>query len=381
MDLEERESAENQSAGDTKLINLISLKDDAVSTGLALAIGLGDGKCSKAIFDMFSVFPIIIVEAFLHGFQIMGILQNKETKSNDTIAYMTFKKEKIAEYFFFPKNIRTADGKPATSLTFCLSTSQINSALKKGKATTIMRFEWNVNQPKICLSITNGASTIPYYLDTQFIASFPCPLPSNIVNPKLEPNFKMTAELFSAAMSTASLKYDNHAYDFTFTIHTNGITVHTKAPGVGKLSYGNTSDPGIEFLLENSASKLLCKVHKITPRGTVLVTSLDKNVFKITLPIASCGDGFIFQFPKPVNLILPNQSAPQLQYTQEMQQNYGQQRQISYIPQCIPQQVNNQQQWQQQTVYQQQWQQMQNSNTMIQQQSQPQSQSQNPLGV
>lgn len=370
MDLEERESAENQSLGDTKLINLISLKDDAVSAGLTLAIGLGDGKCTKAIFDMLGAFPVIIIEAFSYGFQIMGISSNKETKANDMIMYMTFKKEKIAEYFFHPKNIRTNDGKVANSLTFCLATSQINSALKKGKATTIMRFEWNNNQPKICLSITNGASTIPYYLDTNFIASYPCPLPSSIVNPKLEPNFKMTAELFSAAMSTASLKYDNHAYDFTFTIHANGITVHTKAPGVGKLPYGNTTDPGIEFLLENSSSKHLCKVHKITPRGTILITALDRTLFKITLPIGSCGDGFIFQFPKPANLMIPNQSAPQLQYIQGVQQNYGPQRQISYVPQGINQQNNfnqqalQQQQWQQQMLYQQQWQQQQQMQTI-----------------
>lgn len=369
MDLEEKESAENQSLGDTKLINLISLKDDAISAGLTLAIGLGDGKCSKAMFDMLSAFPSIIIEAFAHGFQIIGINTNKDSKTNsdNMITYMTFKKEKIAEYFFYPKNIRTNDGKILSSITFSLATSQINSALKKCKATTIMRFEWNSNQPKVCLHITNGASTIPYFLDTNFTQSFPCPLPSNISNPKLEPNFKMTSELFSTAMATAALKYDNHGYDFNFIIHANGITVQTKAPGVGKLPYGNTNDAGIEFLLENSVSKHLCKVHKITPRGTILITALDRNVFKITLPIGSCGDGFIFQFPKP-NIPtsqynnnqyqqLQYQQQPQLQYQQYQQpqlqyQQYQQQPQLQYQQQPQYQQYQQQPQLQyQQSQY------------------------------
>lgn len=339
MNIDGEELNESVSVADAKLINLISLKDDAASSGLTLAIGLSDGKLSKAMFDSFSSFPGIIIEAFSYGFQIIGVLHDKETKAIDTTVYNTFKKGKFAEYFFFPGNVKNADGTIPTSLSFYIPTAQINTALKKSKATTIMRFEWNINNPSMILYIINGPSTIPYVLDSKYILPYVCPLPSDLSNPLLEPNFGMTVELFSTAMSTVSVKFNNHEYDFVLTIHPNGISIQTKAPGVGKLSYGNTSEPGIEFLNSNATAKYFSKIHKITPRGTVLITALDKNMYKVTLPVGSCADGYIFKYPKPVSFVVQNQSIPQLQYGQINQQNN---KQITYTPQNMLRQITQQ---------------------------------------
>jgi hypothetical protein len=337
MNIDERDSAENQSSGDTKLISLISIQDEKVSSGLTLVIGLGDGKCTKSLFDFLSAFPSIIIEAFPHGFQIIGILKNKDGQGTDMVAYMTFKSNKIAEYFFFPKNYNKYTGKECTSLKIELTTSQINNALKKGKATTIMRFELiindNINSTKMNLSITNGLATIPYILETRFVEEeIPLLMSPQLANLNIEPNFKMTAELLSSAMGTAALKYGNHAYDFTITIYNSGISIYTKAPDVGGIKYGKTNDQGFEFLLDNSTSKHLCKIHKITPRGTILITALDNTSFKLTMPIGSCGDGYIFKFPKLSNNIIPYQTMQTLQYSNPIyqQSQYYQQPQIPY---------------------------------------------------
>lgn len=305
MDNDDRESVENQSAGDAHLIRMIVPADDAAATGRIVSFSFGDGKCTGALFQFLSTFSNIFIEFFPHGFQIMGMLINKTSKSYDMISYMTFKKDKIFEYSFFPQNIRSNSDRSINSLTVKLVTTQITSGFKKAKGSTVLRFELKNDNPKFEMFVINGASVIPHFLDYEIIQSIPCPIHSSIVDQKTEPNHKLTSELLASIINTAGAKYNNVAYDYRISIYKGGITMQTNAPSMGIVPFGEISGEPLVFNLEHSTTKYLNKLHKITPRGTILITAVDNSIFKISMPIGSCGDGFIFQYPKATNYMIP----------------------------------------------------------------------------
>ena len=188
----------------------------------------------------------------------------------------------------------------AKSLTFMLSMNQISTLMKKSKikALTTLRFDFNGKTNNFCMYVSHNGSFTPYTLDFQLVDKIKCPIPGSIVSDKLTPNYKINVDMFGTMISNAAAKSDNVAYDYSLAIYKGGIALQTDAPCVGPISYGiRTDNPNI-FKLSHDSTKYFGLIPKITPRGILLLTCLDDSIFKVSFPIGSCGDGFIFQFPK-----------------------------------------------------------------------------------
>lgn len=323
MDSDDRELIENQSIGDAHIIKMIPQEDTAVANGTVLSISLSDGKVTSNLFAFLKTFTDIYLECSEDGFQFIGMLPSKQTKPYETMnekkeydmfSYSTFRKDKVTEYFYCPSNLRVEVPGSSRSLTFKLSMNQISTMLKKTKmkATTILRFDYNGSTNTFAMYIVNGISIIPYTLQFSLVESIKNIIPPAVANIKLTPNYKFSVELFYTMINAAAAKSDNVAYDFRFAIHNGGAAVQTDAPGIGPISYGTMRENPNVFKLFYDATKYLGLIHKITPRATVLLTATDDTVFKVSYPIGSCGEGFLFQFPKRDITSIDYQS----QYTQ-----------------------------------------------------------------
>lgn len=323
MDSDDREPIENQSIGDAHMIKMIPQEDTAVANGTVLSISLSDGKVTAALFAFLKIFTNIYLECYEDGFQFIGQLPSKQSKGYETnndqknydmISYLTFRKDKVPEYFFCPSNLKIEVPGSKKSLTFMLSMNQITTMLKKTKmkATTILRFDFNGYSNAFAMYVVNGVSIIPYTLQATISERVKDIIPSMISDVKLVPNYKFSVELFYTMINAAAAKSDNVAYDFRIAIHKGGVAVQTDAPGIGPIPYGTMRDNPYVFKLSHESTRYFGLIHKITPRATVLLTATDDTIFKVSFPIGSCGEGFIFQFPKQSTVSLDYQS----QYSQ-----------------------------------------------------------------
>lgn len=360
MDLDERDS-ELQSIGDAQLLKYLPTKTDAEASGLVASFSTCDGKFTKALFDYISANPEFVFEFHHQGVIIRSILTDNETGQYDTISYMIFNGKKQLEYTFCPRNIPGRNGTEKTTeeefICIKVNSSSVLSYVKKNKATTLVRFEFNINNPRMNIQVINGGIISPFFLEYKIVPKLPLPIPGQITNPSTESNFTMTTELFSTAMVNMSSKYSGVLYDFGISVFNNGIYIWTDAPGVGGISHGKQSGTPISFQLKNSVAKRLAKLCKISPRSPVTITALDSSIFKLCSNIGSC-EITIYQFPKCggqyINGSYPGvtnaiQTNLQQQIPPHQQMNSGYQQQYQVQPPLPP----NQQQMQIPSGYQQ----------------------------
>lgn len=320
MDSDDRDT-EYQSVGDAHMIKMIPQEDTAIAMGTILSISLSDGKVLKSVFDFMKICPEIHLQCSEEGFSFIGVYKNKQDNvtedQKDMVFYLTFLKNKIPEYFFCPANLNVEmpDGKDI--LTFKLSMNQITNMLKKTKmkATTCLRFELSGKTGVFDMFIIDTGCSIPYKLTFQIDRVIKNLVPDEITNPKISPSYKFSIELFYKLINAAASKSDNVAYDFRVAIHKGGIAAQTDAPGVGPIFYGTMRENPIIFNLSHDSTKYFSIIHKITPRSTINVTALDDKIFKISFPISSCGEGYIFQYPKK-GFSMVNYSQPPPQQSQ-----------------------------------------------------------------
>jgi hypothetical protein len=312
------------------MIKMIPQEDTAVANGTVLSISLSDGKVTQNLFSFMKICTNIFLQCTEEGFQFIGILVNKQSKMQeamsdqrrDMVFYLNFKKDKVPEYFFCPNNLNIEVPGGKNSLTFMLSMSQITTLLKKTKmkATTILRFDLNGRTNTFAMYIVNGVSVIPYTLQVQLSETVKDVVPAHISDMKLSPNYKFSVELFYTMIIAAAAKSDNVPYDFRIAIHKGGVAIQSDAPGIGAIPYGTMRDNPHVFNLSHDATKYFGLIHKITPRATVLLTAVDETVFKVSFPIGSCGEGFIFQFPKHNATVMNyQQPAPQISWNNQSQ--------------------------------------------------------------
>lgn len=301
MDLDDRDS-EMQSIGDAQLLKYLPSKTDAEASGLVASFSTCDGKFTKALFDYISVNPEFVFEFHSQGVIVRSILTDNETGQHDTISYMVFKGKKQLEYTFCPQNI---PGDNKNSICLKVSSSSVLSYVKKNKATTLVRFEFNANNPRMNVQVINGGITSPFFLEYKIVPEISFPISGKIVDPELQSNFPMTTELFSASMVNMSAKYSGVSYDFGIAVFNDGVYIWTEAPGVGGIPYGKQSGTPISFSLKNSVAKRLAKLCKICPRSPVTITAVDSSVFKICSGIGTC-EIIIYQFPKNGGQFLNN---------------------------------------------------------------------------
>lgn len=339
MDADDRD-AEYQSVGDAHMIKLIPQEDMSVANGTIMSISLNDGKVIQNIFTLMKICTYIHLQCTEEGFSFIGLYTNKQSKMQKTMSeqrkdmvfYLTFKKDRIPEYFFCPNNLNIDMPGGKKTLTFVLSMNQITTMLKKTKikATTSLRFDLNGKTGAFAMYIVDGISVIPYTLTWHLDYPIKDVIPEKITNPKLTPNYKISVELFYKMINAAASKSDNVAYDFRIAIHKGGVAAQTDAPGVGAIPYGTMGENPDVFNLFHDSTKYFGLLHKITPRSTILLTSVDNTIFKVTFPIGSAGEGFIFQFPKQdaSTILEQHQIQSQIGYTT----GWGQQSQIGYTP-------------------------------------------------
>lgn len=360
MDSDDREPIENQSIGDALMTKMIPQEDAAVVNGTVLSISLGDGKVSQNLISFMKNCTNIYLQCSEDGFQFIGTLANKNSKNertsdkdNSMVFYLNFKKDKIAEYFFCPSNLDFEITGGKKTLTFILSMNQITNLLKKTKmkATTILRFDLNGRTKTFAMYIINGVSVIPYTLNVGISETIKDIIPVQIADLKITPNYKFSVELFYTMINAAAAKSDNVAYDFRLAIYKGGVAIKTDAPGIGPIPYGKTSENPFIFDLPHESTKYFGLIHKITPRATLLLTAVDDTVFKVSFPIGSCGEGFIFQFPKPNSAKMIEYQAQSVPVIEWQQQHSGWQQQYSgYTSQpSIHQNSLTATQWQPQT--------------------------------
>ena len=331
MDSDDRESAEFQSIGDAHMIKMIPQEDTAVANGTVLSISLSDGKVTQNLFSFMKTFANIYLECSEEGFQFIGLLNNKQTKTYDLsnenknydmVSYLTFKKDKVPEYFFCPGNLQFEVPNRNKSLTFILKMNQITTMLKKTKmkATTILRFDLNGRTNTFSMYIVNGISIIPYTLEHTICNCIRDVIPQSLSDMRLSPNYKFSVELFYTMINAAAAKSDNVAHDYRIAIHKGGVAVQTDAPGIGAVSYGKMCYDPYVFKLSHESTKYLGLIHKITPRAIILLTANDDSAFKLSFPIGSCGEGFIFQFPKIIYNTIPDYQQ-NIMFQQRVQEN------------------------------------------------------------
>lgn len=280
---------------DSQLIRNLPSKNDAISSGLIASFSFSDGKSTKALFDYMTIYSKFTIDFHVRGIQFTGILNDEKNNCLDTASYMIFKSEQLVEYIFCPENMNRSDQE---SVCLQIASYDINNCLKQNKATTVFRFEYNINNPRIAISVSNGPIQMPYFINFEIVESKICPVEGNIVKSSIGPNFKLTSELFSCANKIMAMKYNNILYDFNISIYSEGFHISTEAPGVGGMSYGKNDGNPISFPLKNCIAKRLAKLCKISPRSTVSLCAIDENVFKISFSICGYGEMVIFQFPK-----------------------------------------------------------------------------------
>lgn len=295
MELDDNNSNDLSNIEDSQLIRNLPSKNDAISSGLIASFSFSDGKSTKALFDYMTMYSKFTIDFHVRGIQFTGILLDEKNNSLDNASYMIFKSEQLVEYIFCPENM---DRINQDSICLQLSSYSINNCLKQNKATTVFRFEYNINNPKISISVSNGATQMLYYLDFEIVETKMCPVQGNIVKSSITPNFKLTSELFSSTNKNISVKYNNILYDFNVSIYSEGFYIATEAPGVGGIPYGKNQGEAITFALKNCIAKRFAKLCKISPRSTVSLFAIDDNVFKISLAICGYGEMIIFQYPK-----------------------------------------------------------------------------------
>lgn len=319
MDSDDRD-AENQSVGDAHMIKLIPQEDTSVANGTVLSISLSDGKVMQNLFAFMKICTFIYLQCTEEGFSFIGTYTNKQSKGKentseqrpDMVFYLTFTKDRIPEYFFFPNNMGVDMAGGKKTLTFVLSMNQISTMLKKTKikATTIFRFDLNGKTNMFAMYIVDGISIIPYTLSFQMSYPIKDIVPEKITDHKLPTNYRFSVELLYKMINAAASKSDNVAYDFKIAIHKGGVAAKTDAPCVGAIPYGTMRENPHVFTLSHESTKYFGQIHKITPRGTVRLTAIDDTVFKVVFPIGSFGEAFIFQFPKQEsNTIIEYQQA------------------------------------------------------------------------
>lgn len=295
MDLEERE-IHSQSIGDANLLNCLPNKSDMIKSGLIASISFCDGKSTKAVFDYMLAYPDFTIEFHPQGVIFKEILMYK-SGCIDTASYVIFKGDKQLEYNFCPQNI-PGDG-DKSHICIKVNSATISSYVKKNKATTLVRFELNVNSSRIIVNVINGGVIIPYYLEYKVVPMATFPIPSKLADPNTPANLRITSELFSAAMVNVGMKYNNVLYDFNINIFNDGIYVRTDAPGVGGIPHGKVDGSSINFQVKNNVAKRLAKICKISPRTPVTITAIDENVFKIWSNVGSYAEIIIYQYPNP----------------------------------------------------------------------------------
>lgn len=342
MDLDEQE-VQAQSAGDANLMKILPSENDALSTGLVALFTLNDGKSIKALFDFMTAYPEFTIEFHPEGLQIQETLIDSKTGQIDMASYMIFKGKDLVKYIFCPQNLPTGTSQDSVSIK--VSAQTFYTYVKKNKATTVINVEYNIRNPKLSVSVTNGSTTTPFYLDFRVVPKAICQIPPRLLDPNIKTECRFTSELLSANMAIVSSKHMNILYDFNIAIFKEGFYVCSDASGVGGISCGKTEGSSYRFALKNAVGKRLTKLCKISPRSTVSFIALDSSLFKITCPTGSYGVMFIFQYPKMESQILSNyqqlaynqtQIPKQINYTQQSSQQQYQQQQL------IPVQYNGQ---------------------------------------
>ncbi|MDR3597168.1 hypothetical protein [Clostridium sp.] len=306
MDLDDKESSEMQSIGDSQLLKALSSKTDDISSGLIGSFSLSDGKSSKAAFDLLGTYSDFTIEFRPEGVQIIAVLIDKQTGMADNYLYMVFTADKLVQYKFCPHNIRNRSNQSSASIS--VASNIFNSILKKNKSNTNITIEYFNNKQKLDINVINSGTMMSYQVDFTVVDQATCPIPGRITSTSLTPNFKLTTELFAAAMSNVSSKYGGVSYDFNMEVYNDGFRACTEAPGVSGVPHGKCSGNFLPFPLKNAFSKKMSKIHRISPRSTISITAIDGNLFKISLPISSYGFMYNFQYPKVTNQIVPKNS-------------------------------------------------------------------------
>ncbi len=320
MDLDEQE-VQMQSAGDANLMKILPSENDALSSGLVALFTLNDGKSVKSLFDFMTSYPEFTIEFHPEGLQIQETLIDSKTGQIDMSSYMIFKGKDLVKYIFCPQNLPS--GFSQDSISIKVSSQTFYTYVKKNKTTTVINVEYNIKNPKLLVSVTNGSTTTPFYLDFKIVPKSICQIPPKLIDPNIRTDCKFTSELLSANMAIVSSKHMNILYDFSISIFKEGFYVCSDASGVGGIHCGKTEGSSFRFSLKNAVGKRLTKLCKISPRSTVSFFALDSSVFKITCPTGSYGVMFIFQYPKMDSQVLSNY------------------QQLSYNTMQIPKQVEN----------------------------------------
>lgn len=301
-DFDADENQEIKNVSDSQLMRIIPSKSDALSSGVISSFSLSNGKMIKATFAYMTIYQDFNFTFYPQGFQMDQILLN-DTGSIDTASYTIFKSDMLVEYTYCPQNGYASDKIPE-SITINVNAKDFFACIKKAKAQTSIRVELNRNNPKLIVNVINGASSKPYYIDYKLTQQVPCPVNGDIIKQNIPVNFKTLIEVFCSEMACQSTKYNGVFYDFNIAVYNEGIYVWSDATGVGGVPYGKVEGSYHSFSLKTECAKRWSGLFRMSDKSTLSVTALDNNVIKLSMPIGSFGNHFIFQYPKMTNAML-----------------------------------------------------------------------------
>lgn len=301
-DFDAEDSLEIKNVGDTQLMRIIPSKSDAQSSGVISSFSLSNGKMIKAIFAYMTIYQDFNITFYSQGFQLDQILLN-DTGNIETASYTIFKSDMLVEYTFCPQNAYTSDKIP-DSITINVNAKEFYAAIKKAKAQTSIRVELNRNNSKLILHVINGASSKPYYIDYRVIQAVPCPVNGEITKHNIHVNFKTLIEVFCSEMASQSTKHNGVFYDFNIAVYSEGIYVWSDASGVGGVPYGKVEGLYHSFSLKSECAKRWSGLFRMSVNSTLSISALDSNVIKLSMPVGSFGNHFIFQYPKMTSSML-----------------------------------------------------------------------------
>lgn len=299
MDLDCYDNNNESSCEDIKdIINFKSVLN--ISDNIVISLTFSDGKMCKSIFDYLDRYPDFIMKFFPEGIEIEGVSYYNSGDTLDSITYFIIKENKLLEYNYNKKFIRTDEG-------FCIKVPSGNFSkfLKKISVSNTVQIQIDKKSENMLINLVESSVVKNFFIKYSISNQNTCHINKEMM--KLNNlNFRIGIETFCKEMASKGEKYADTNYDYMIKVYKEGISIISSAPGISSVNFGNTNSQALEFTFDYSSAKSWVKAGKISPRTIIGVSAINDSFIKFSLSTGSIGEFFIFQFPKDNKLQLMN---------------------------------------------------------------------------